>query len=251
MSTHNVTELRDAWRAVESGHYASGAARLPLSATRGRSVWQPSPGERLLAVVGCAGGVGASTVALSLATATGAPARVVECCPSSESGFPAAASAELGVNGGWRRGSRGVVVLERQASLRAELPLPAPGSVEWTILDLPWSVLAGEGATWWSSLSTTLHRVVLVTNATVPGFRRLESCAEFLEGELLGVVVGPAANRWPRPVKVAAGGMSSLRLVPFPMDRRLQVAGLTPAPLPEPLLKAAENVLALVRKEPS
>ena len=37
----------------------------------------------------------------------------------------------------------------------------------------------------------------------------------------------------------------------FPLDSRLQVTGLTPDPLPAPLLKAAQNVLALLRKEPT
>ena len=52
-------------------------------------------------------------MALALATATGAPARVVECCPPLASGFSAAANAELGTEGPWRRGSRGDVLLER------------------------------------------------------------------------------------------------------------------------------------------
>jgi len=98
----------------------------------------------------------------------------------------------------------------------------------------------------------TLDDVVLVTNATVPGFRRLESCAELLGRDALGVVVGPAVKRWPRPVKVAAAGIPArVRLADFPLDPRLQVTGLTPDPLPAPLLKAAQDLLALLRKEPT
>ena len=42
-----------------------------------------------------------------------------------------------------------------------------------------------------------------------------------------------------------------VRLTDFPLDPHLQVTGLTPDPLPAPLLRAAQNVLALLRKEPS
>ena len=69
---------------------------------------------------------------------------------------------------------------------------------------------------------------------------------------MLGVVVGPPVKRWPRPVKVAASALPSrLRLVDFPLDPRLQVTGLTPDPLPASLLKAAQSILTLLRKEPS
>jgi hypothetical protein len=252
VSAYSVTELRDAWRAVESGEYARGARRPTLSVTPDPDVWKPSQAERVVAVVGCAGGVGASTVAVALATATGVPARVVECCPPLVSGFSAAANAELGVDGVWRRGTRGVVLLERRTGPGRVVPVPASASVEWTILDAGWTALVTPGVPWLSSLLRTLDQVVLVTNATVPGLRRLESCADLFEGEVLGVVVGPPAKRWPRPVKVAAAGMpSSVRLVDFPLDRRLQVTGLTPAALPAPLLNAAQNVLVQVRKEPS
>jgi hypothetical protein len=252
MSAYSVTELREAWRAVEAGQYAPGAPRRTLAATSNSNQWMPSVAERVVAVVGCAGGVGASTVAVALATATGIPARVVECCPPLGSGLSAAANAELGVDGGWRRGSRGPVLLERRTGVGRVVPVPASSSVEWTILDAGWTALVTPGVPWLLSLLRTLDQVVLVTNATVPGLRRLESCADFFEGDVLGVVVGPAAKRWPRLVKVAAAGMPSpLRLVDFPLDRRLQVTGLTPAALPAPLLNAAQNVLALVRKEPT
>jgi len=177
---------------------------------------------------------------------------VVECCPPPGSGLSAAANAELGVDGGWLRGSRGPVLLERRTGIDRAVPVPASSTVEWTILDADWTALATRGVPWLSSLLRTLDQVVLVTNATVPGLRRLESCADLLEGDVLGVVVGPAAKRWPKPVKVAAAGMPlGVRLVDFPLDRRLQVTGLTPAALPAPLLNAAQNVLALVRKEPT
>jgi len=252
MSAYSVVELRDAWRAVEAGQYARGTRHPNLSAIPSPDAWKPSQAERVVAVVGCAGGVGASTVAVALATAAGVPARVVECCPPLGSGFSAAANAELGVDGGWRRGSRGAVLLERRDGPGRVVPVPASSLAEFTILDAGWTALVDRGVPWLSSLLRTLDQVVLVTNATVPGLRRLESCAALFEGDALRVVVGPAAKRWPSAVKVAAAGMPpGVRLVDFPLDRRLQVTGLTPAALPAPLLNAAQNVLALVRKEPT
>lgn len=206
----------------------------------------------MVAVVGCAGGVGASTLALALATATGASARVVECCPPLASGFSAAANAELGTEGPWRRGSRGDVLLERPISGDATVPVPTESSVEWTFVDTDWTTVSGPGAGWLGSVLRTLDDVVLVTNATVPGVRRLESCVELLARHALGVVVGPTIKRWPRPVKIAAAGIPArVHVTDFPLDSRLQVTGLTPDPLPSPLLKAAQNVLALLRKEPT
>ena len=250
MTAHSVAELREAWRAIEAGEFAHGPQSAP-AARGGAAVWTSAPSERVVAVVGCAGGVGASTVALALATAAGVPARVVECCPPLASGFSAAANAELGTYGPWRRGSRGDVLLERPIAGDAILPVPTESSVEWTLVDTNWTTVSGPGG-WLASVLRTLDDVVLVSNATVPGVRRLESCAELLGRDAFGVVVGPTIKRWPRPVKVAAAGVPvRVHLTDFPLDSHLQVTGLTPDPLPAPLLKAAENVLALLRKEPT
>lgn len=251
MTAHSVAELCEAWRAIEAGEFAHGPRSAP-AAQSAATVWTPAPGERVVAVVGCAGGAGASTVALALATATGVPARVVECCPPLASGFPAAANAELGNEGTWRRGSRGTVLLERPTTTDPTVPVPATSAVEWTFLDLAWTTVSDPGAGWRGSLLRTFDDIVLITNATVPGLRRLESCAELLGRDALGVVVGPTAKRWPRPVKVAAARIPArVHLTDFPLDSRLQVTGLTPDPLPAPLLKAAESVLVLLRKEPT
>mgnify|MGYP001556662642 FL=1 len=251
MTAHSVAELREAWRAIEAGEFAHGP-RSARAARGGAAVWTPAPGERVVAVVGCAGGVGASTLTLALATAAGVPARVVECCPPLASGFSAAANAELGTEGPWRRGSRGDVLLERPITGDATVPVPTESSLEWTFVDTNWTTASGPGTRWLGSVLRTLDDIVLVTNATVPGIRRLESCAELLGRDALGVVVGPTAKRWPRPVKVAAAGVPArVQLADFPLDPRLQVTGLTPDPLPAPLLKAAQNLLALLRKEPT
>lgn len=250
MTAHSVAELRDAWRAVEAGQFARAVRPATASPADGVSAWTPSHGERVVAVLGCAGGVGVSTLALALATATGAPARVVECCLPVASGFSAAANAELGEDGPWRRGSRGAALLERRATADPVVPAPASSVVEWTFLDAGATALTQPGPTWLASLLRTSVDIVLVTNATVPGLHHLESHAEFVRRDALGVVVGP--RRWPRPVQVVAASLpNSFRLVPFPLDPRLAVTGLTPDPLPAPLLTAAQNVLALLGKEPS
>ena len=70
MTAHSVAELREAWRAIEGGEFAHGPRSAP-TARSAATVWTPAASERVVAVVGCAGGVGASTVALALATAAG------------------------------------------------------------------------------------------------------------------------------------------------------------------------------------
>lgn len=252
MTAHSVAELRDAWRALEAGEFAPGTRRPGRTPTRSPGSWTPASSERVVAVVGCAGGAGASTLALALATATDAPARVIECCPPHASGFPAAATAELGADGAWRRGSRSGVLLERRTDASPDLPVPAASAATWTFVDAGSTALTDPDDGWLASLLRTEVEVVLVTSATVPGLRRLESCAELLGCDALGVVVGPPVKRWPRPVQVAASALpAGLRLVDFPLDPRLQVTGLTPDPLPASLLKAAQSILTLLRKEPS
>jgi hypothetical protein len=252
MTRRSVVELQGAWRSVQAEEFATAHRRLRPVVESRATIWVPSSGERVVAVVGCAGGVGASTLSLALATATGVPARVVECCPALGSGFSAAATAELGVRGGWRRGRRGSVVLERRSGDDQAVPLPVLPSIEWTILDTSWATLLDRGPSWLRSILRTMDNVVLVTRATVPGLRSLESCADLLAREAVGVVLGPSARRWPRPVRVAAAALPrQMRLVDFPLDPRLHVTGLTPDPLSAPLLRAAETVLALLGKEAS
>ena len=250
----SVEEYREAWRALQAGHFRRGPRLGPPPAS---SSWVPRPGERVLAVVGCGGGVGASTVALALASAAGSPARVVECCPPIRSGFAAASNAELGEEGAWRRGSRGPVLLERAAAQGPRMtlvPVPSPSTVELTVLDTDWTAIAGADPTDWLACQLrSLDAVVLVTRATVPGIRHLESCAELLPGSTrtVAAVVGPPVKRWPRPVTVAvAAAATRLHVTHFPVDPRLAVTGLTPDPLPSPLLRAGQHLLALLGKEP-
>src|SRR5699024_4085120 len=100
----SVEELQRAWVAIQDGRFRHRGpnATLRASTTSGASTeWTPT--GQVVAVVGAAGRVGSSTVALALATAADTPARVVECCSPTLSGFTSAASAELGlVSTDWR-----------------------------------------------------------------------------------------------------------------------------------------------------
>jgi hypothetical protein len=94
--------------------------------------------------------------------------------------------------------------------------------------------------------------VVVVTCATVPGFRHLEGALAMLQGSPTVVaVIGPPRKRWPKPVHNSAGSLTRAasqagRLVVVPWDRRLAIAGLDSTRLPEPLLDAAATVLGRV-----
>src|SRR5690606_6821821 len=99
VATVSVAELLAAWHAVADGQFAyATAAGDP---TPGSTGWCPVA----VAVLGCHGSAGASTLALSLATAAGEPVRVVEAAAAGASGLAGAATAELGPTGtGWVRG---------------------------------------------------------------------------------------------------------------------------------------------------
>ena len=151
-----------------------------------------------MAVLGCSGSVGASTVALAIAEAIDggggwAAVRVLECCPAARSGLVSASTAELGpvgpVGAGWARGRRGDTVIDRLISHpphAAAVPVPAeigPGPAV-TVVDLGWDVddllgvdsggeQAGRGG-WLTAPVLTAARLVVVAVATVPGMRHLE-----------------------------------------------------------------------------
>ena len=120
-----VDELLRAHRSLMAGDFRRHPPR-----TRSHAGWDPA--EPVLPVVGAAGGTGASTLALALATAAGG--RVVECAGVTASGLVAAPTAELGRHdSGWLQGTRGTVLIERPAlgpdHLR-DVPVPtspAPG----------------------------------------------------------------------------------------------------------------------------
>lgn len=248
MTPVGVAELKAAWRALESGAFAGGS---PWETAPPTSAWVPGADERVIAVLGCGGSVGASTVALALATASEQPARLVECCPADNSGLAAAASAELGEVDGWRRGSRGPVLIERRLSHDQATPLAT--TVSLTILDADAAALRPDAAGWLPTFLAARPPLLLVTRPTVPALRRLETCLSRLPDPLdcLVVTVGPPLKRWPRQVRcglgVLAGDLAQAgRIMPFPEDRTLAYTGLTPDPLPAPLLRAARHTLTLL-----
>lgn len=265
----SVAELQRAWVALQSGRFRDDATPADPTThalehatehasqhgiegggaggeTRGGGHWwTPLSGEVVVPVVGCAGSMGTSTVALSLATAAaavtvgaaeagGGPApqvRVVECGSSTTSGLAAASTAELGVGpSGWRRARRGPVLVQRFSYPlmgAARLPVPinlvpieAASSQEGcglvTVLDVGIDLeqLLGTGC-WLREVVIGSPSVVAVTWATVRGLRRLEGTLELLDrarSETRGArrqphaaVVGPALKKWPKGVTHSAG----------------------------------------------
>ena len=257
----SVDELKRAWWAVQAGQFRSGAThdmRQPAAPPAGKG-WEPGPGERVLPVIGCAGSCGASTIALALADASAAPARVVECSSVTASGLAAASTAELGLHeSGWRRGTRDGLLLERAGDVLvsiAEVPTPSTPDrpIGLTVLDVGWEV--GQVLTtpaWLVEQVRSADLVVLVTTATVPGLRRLEGALELLAGtSTCAAVIGPKRKKWPRPVGYSAGPLTRALdqagcLVDVPQDRALAIAGLDATPLPAPLLDAAATLLRLL-----
>ena len=212
-----VDELKRAWQAIQNGQFrtdapveastlAAGTDSSRVGAERAPS-WEPH--ERVLPIIGCLGGAGATTTALAIAAATTARAsRLVECCTATASGLPAATDAELGTTGdGWIQGSRAGVLIERGATvMRSVTNVPHPSSparpVELTVLDVGWEtghVLATDS--WVRDHVRLAPWLVVVTTATVPGMRRLEGVLSILDGaEVVAAVRGPSRKKWHRDV---------------------------------------------------
>jgi hypothetical protein len=258
-----LDELTRAWRALEAGQFRTGSAS---PAGRGRAVtttasWTPAAGERTIAMIGCAGSCGTSTVALAAALAATDPVRVVECCSVTASGLGAASTAELGLHPDrWRQGKRDHVLVERTSDVLSDpaaVPVPtvAEHDNQLTILDVGWELgqlLAT--SCWLAEAVTAADRLVLVTSATVPGMRRLGGALDLLTGHWLPeqvtvAVLGPRRKRWPRGAEASGGpgvrrALTGTGLVEIPTDRDLAVTGLDSRPLPTALIAAASRLLA-------
>ena len=263
----SVEELRLAWRAVQAGQFRrrppesaaqlTGANPARASHLLGQA-WEPT--EAVLPVLGCAGSVGASTLALALAIAAIdaiGPARVVECCTATASGLAAASTAELGRHpSGWVQGSRDGVLLERASEILLapdEVPLPseAPHPLAATVLDVGWEptqLLARPS--WLADQLLQGRYVVAVTTATIPGLRRLEGTLALLDAVpvVAAAVLGPRRRRWPRAVEHSMGALTrqldqARRLHQIPLDRGLAGRGLDSEALPTRLLTAAGRLL--------
>ena len=259
----SVNELKAAWNAVQAGWFRTGTGatrdlRGPASPPTGNQ-WEPGLEEQVLPVIGCAGSCGASTISLALAGAAAMPARVVECSSVTASGLAAASTAELGLHESvWTRGTRDGVLLERASNVLVsiqEVPTPSVPDrpIAMTVLDIGWEI--GQVLTtpaWLGEQVRSADLVVLVTTATVPGLRRLESALDLLAGtSTCAAVIGPKPKKWPRPVGYSAGPRTRAhaaagRLIDVPENRALTIAGLDATPLPASLLQAAATLLRLL-----
>lgn len=252
----SVDELKKAWAAIQAGQFRD-HSKPGMAAAVSVAPWTPSPGERVVPVLGCLGSVGATTVAVAMALAsTAVPVRVVECCTVTASGLAGASTAELGLHpSGWQLGRRDHVQLERAGEIlmtAAETPHPTDSdhAEQLTILDAGWEIghlLAAPS--WLAETITAADHVVAVTTATVPGLRRLEGVLELLgEHPVTAAVLGPPRRKWPRLVDQSAGPRTSRlmtapgRVVAIPFDRDLSVRGLDSTPLPPGLVDAAAEL---------
>lgn len=268
----SVDELKRAWHAVQAGQFRRAnrtgpATKQPDIEREGAGVWEPSDGEHIVALLGAAGSAGTSTVALALALAAERPARVVECGPAIASGLASASTAELGTdNTGWHQGRRDRVLLERTSELAAgpastPTPIVAAHSGQLTILDIGWEASQALTTTGWLSTAIDDARaLVMVTTATIPGFRRLDALLELLgdvqpnaRHRLHLAVVGPRRKKWPRGLE-HSGGLStrqvldSDQVIEVPHDRDLATSGLDSRPLPEAVLSAGAELLAQIEE---
>lgn len=276
----SVDELKRAWHAVQVGQFRHTGGPHPLgrrypaharahdeagggAGSGGR--WTPRDSEQVIVVLGTAGSAGASTLALSLALASERPARVVECGPATASGLVSASTAELGTHAtGWHQGRRDRVLLERASELvsgpaATSIPTVAAHDGQLTILDIGWEasqVLTSLG--WLEAAIRTAPALVLVANATVPGFRRLDAVLDLLGdldptvcARMVVAVQGRRRKKWP-PGLEHTGGPATARLlenhrvVEVPHDRGLAITGLDSRPLPEPVLDAGARLLDLL-----
>ncbi|MFC7724911.1 hypothetical protein ACFQW6_07325 [Nocardioides sp. GCM10028917] len=258
-----VDELKRAWHALNAGEFRTrtGAGRGPRGrgAAAAEDNWSPVHGEHTIAVLGSAGSVGASTVALATGLAAAAPVRVIECCSVTTSGLAAASTAELGLHQrDWRQGKRDHVLLERASEVLAGVdevppPIEAQNETQLTILDIGWEagqLLATD--CWLAEAVRAADQIVLVTTATVPGMRRAGVAMDLLspwQPEQIALAVrGPRRKKWPRGLEHAGGpavhrALVAERCVEIPVDRELAVNGLDSRPVPAPLISAARRLL--------
>lgn len=262
---HSLEELKRAWQALDEGHFRNPprSGQPQVSVPNSRDIeWVPATGERTVAVFGCGGSVGASTLALAMALNAPNPVRVLECCSATTSGLASAATAELGLKAsGWRQGRRDHVLIERTIDMftgPSDIPAPIVTGEEHqlTILDIGWeaSQLLGTDC-WLADAARGADHVVLVAAATIPGVRRLESVLAALghrQSDRLGdqitvAVLGPRRKKWPKGVEQAGGAavrhvLSGDRFVEVPLDRDLQIRGLDTRPIPTAVLTAAARI---------
>jgi hypothetical protein len=184
------------------------------------------------------------------AAADGRRVHLIDPAHPFRSGLLAAASDELGpdVTGAWRRGLRTGVTVDRRAADTApgrwQVP-PVGDAPALTVVDL--GLAAPDNLT---RLAADRSRPVIVCRPTVPGVRLTEQLLEQLAGQPVAVAA-VGLTRWPGEVTVSLGPRlralrAAGRVVPVPMDRRLQVTGPTSSPLPRALRAAGRSLLELL-----
>lgn len=221
--------------------------------------WQPRYDERVVAVAGMTGSVGATTVSLALASVTvrTGPARIIECAPPTRSGLTAAASAELGAGrGGWTRGQREGVTLLRRSSTSLFDAAPPPPEDEGTLTVLDVGDLLIDRPSEQSIAGDVADGWVLVARPSVPCLRQLELVLDVGPAHSPSlVIVGPSPRRWPTRLASAIQPrtralLESGRVAIFRHDKRLALTGLTPEPLPRHIAASARTLLTLLEGRP-
>lgn len=272
MTARPVAELQRAWAALQAGQFqqeptgpGSSSSREHRDPGAGGEVPVWDPGHPVLPVLGAHGSAGATTLALALATAALAPARVLEACPVTTSGLIGCATAELGDVGGWLRGCRDAVVVDRQGGVHTgpgeiPLPAPAPDQVSLTVLDPGWDANQLYLAQGWLTRAAWPGDgpVVVVTTPRIPGLRRAEQLLRLLadDTEPVLAVTGPHPRRWAKTVRHAMGDRTrelseQQRLVTVPDDPSLALHGPDTTDLPAALVAAATHLLELTELEPT
>jgi hypothetical protein len=254
-----VAELQAALRAAWAGQFRTDSGRGSTRARRPQAQAGIALPGRVVMVVGCHGGAGASTLALAVAQAaleSGRSARLLDCASPRRSGLLTAVDAELGLDGsGWRRGRRARLPIERVCDALAsatDVPAPPqqpPGGVEFTVVDAGWGaadVLTGDS---WLAQEAGSAVVVLVARATIPALRQLEHGLATCPGDPFVAVLGP--TRWARSVHATAGRLldtaqAAGRVVRVPLDRHLSATGITCAPLPKAVVQAGRQIVTRV-----
>lgn len=250
MTTVSVEELQRAWAAIEAGNFRANA-RAPSGPRKTSAAWEPK--EPLVVVLGAAGRVGTSTVALGVATAGNRATRLLEFGSMHDTAFASATTAELGVNDtGWRQGHRGDIVIERTTSSfehPAQIPMPDPTSAETTVIDVGWDLAHAKAADSWLSPTLETSPLIIASVATVPGLRALDTALAMTarSADTTVAILGPRRKKWPRTLEYAmTRAVSELddqgRLFVVPYDSALALNGLTSDPLPNHVLAACHQI---------
>lgn len=264
-----VEAMRAAVIAIRAGTFDGGNALdvirrhlgsrkpVPITASRPDASSIPWAASNVAApvvlVVAGHAGAGASTVALAVAEglAEARHVQLVDYAEPVQSGLVAASTIELGADGTWRRGRRGRLDVVRLTRHSADRVLPPPPETDdanlLTVVDAGWSLTGALLDP--PGLAVGGAMVVVVTRVTVPAVRQTEQLLAAVDGEAVVAAVGPA--RWPGLVEASCGPrVGELRsrgqVVPVPIDRRLQIAGLTGDRLPKPVSAAGRSLAALL-----